>query len=77
MQKWEELASVECETLLIDRDAVKSHKEIIQSLINAGCEVRVDNELNRLFNNRLKKAKEKSGKQNISTELYLQNCEEC
>ena len=51
------------ETLLIDRDAVKSHaKEIIQSLINAGCEVRVDNELNRLFNNRLKKAKEKDWK---------------
>ena len=51
------------ETLLIDRDAVKSHaREIIQSLINAGCEVRVDNELNKLFYNKLKKAKEKDWK---------------
>ena len=51
------------ETLLIDRDAVKSHaKEIIRSLIDVGCEVRVDNELNKLFKNKLKKAKEKDWK---------------
>ena len=48
------------ETLLIDEKAIYSHaKEVIQSLINSGCEVRVDNKLNRLFKGKLKKAKEK------------------
>ncbi len=48
------------ETLLIEEKAVNSHaKEIINSLINSGCEVRVDNRINKLFNGRLKKAKEK------------------
>ena len=48
------------ETLLIDEKAISSHaKEIIKSLINVGCEVRVDNKLNKLFKNKLKKAKEK------------------
>ena len=47
------------ETLLIDEKAVNSHaKEIIQSLISSGCEVRVDNKLNRLFKGKLRKAKE-------------------
>jgi len=47
------------ETLLIDEKAINSHaKVIIQSLINSGCEVRVDKKINRLFNGRLKKAKE-------------------
>ena len=32
---------------------------IINSLINSGCEVRVDNKINRLFKNRLKLATEK------------------
>ena len=46
------------ETLLIDEKAINSHaKEIIQSLINSGCEVRVDNRLNKLFKGKLKKAK--------------------
>ena len=46
------------ETLLIDEKAINSHaKEIIQSLINSGCEVRVDNKLNKLFKGKLKKAK--------------------
>ena len=48
------------ETLLIDEKAINSHaKEIIQSLINSGCEVRVDNKINRLFKGKLKKAQEK------------------
>ena len=48
------------ETLLIDEKALKTHaKEIINSLIKSGCEVRVDNKINKLFKNKLKKAKEK------------------
>ncbi len=48
------------ETLLIEDKALKSHaKVIINSLINSGCEVRVDNKINRLFNGKLKLAKEK------------------
>ena len=47
------------ETLLINEKALKSHgKVIIQTLISSGCEVRVDNKINKLFNNKLKKAKE-------------------
>ena len=48
------------ETLLIDVKAINSHaKHIIQALISSGCEVRVDSKINRLFKNKLKKAKEK------------------
>ncbi len=48
------------ETLLIDEKALKSHaKEIINSLIKLGCEVRVDNKINKLFKDKLKTAKEK------------------
>ena len=48
------------ETLLIDEKAINTHaKEIIQSLINRGCEVRVDDKINKLFKGKLKKAKEK------------------
>ena len=48
------------ETLLINEKALNSHaKKIIQSLINSGCEVRVDNKINRLFKGKLKKASEK------------------
>ncbi len=51
------------ETLLIDEKAVNSHsKKIIHSLINSGCEVRVDNKINKLFNGKLIKAKEKDWK---------------
>jgi len=47
------------ETLLIDEKALKSHgKLVIQSLISSGCEVRVDNKINKLFKNKLKNAKE-------------------
>ncbi len=47
------------ETLLIDEKAIKTHsKKIISSLINAGCEVRVDKKINRFFKNKLKKANE-------------------
>jgi len=47
------------ETLLIDEKALNSHgKIIIKSLISSGCEVRVDNKINKLFKNKLKKAKE-------------------
>ena len=48
------------ETLLIEEKAVKSHaKEIINSLINLGCEVRVDKKINSIFKRKLKLAKEK------------------
>ena len=51
------------ETLLIEENALKTHaKEIIHSLINSGCEVRVDNKINKLFKNKLKLAKEKDWK---------------
>ena len=47
------------ETLLIDEKALKSHgKATIQELISSGCEVRVDNKINKLFKNKLKNAKE-------------------
>jgi glutamate-5-semialdehyde dehydrogenase len=48
------------ETLLIEEKAIKTHaKEIINSLIKSGCEVRVDNKINKLFQNKLKLATEK------------------
>ena len=51
------------ETLLIDEKALNSHaKKIIQSLIDSGCEVRVDSKINKLFKNKLKKAKERDWK---------------
>ncbi len=51
------------ETLLIEEKALKTHaKEIINSLKKSGCEVRVDNKINRLFMNKLKFAKEKDWK---------------
>ncbi len=51
------------ETLLIDQKAVNSHaKEIINALTDSGCEVRVDNKINKLFNFKLRKALEKDWK---------------
>ena len=48
------------ETLLIEEGALKTHAiEIINSLINSGCKVRVDNKINKLFKNKLKVAGEK------------------
>jgi glutamate-5-semialdehyde dehydrogenase len=48
------------ETLLIEEKALKTHaREIINSLIDSGCEVRVDKKINELFKNKLKLAKEK------------------
>jgi len=48
------------ETLLINEKLLKTYaKPIINSLINSGCEVRVDRKINKLFNNKLKIAKEK------------------
>ena len=48
------------ETLLIEDKALKSHGiKIINALINSGCEVRVDNKINKLYKNKLKIAKEK------------------
>ncbi|MBD1146904.1 glutamate-5-semialdehyde dehydrogenase [Pelagibacterales bacterium SAG-MED28] len=48
------------ETLLIDEKAINTHaKEIINSLVDSGCEVRVDSKINKLFNGKLKLAKEK------------------
>tara|TARA_X000001036_G_C20342034_1_gene668923 strand:- start:48 stop:725 length:678 start_codon:yes stop_codon:yes gene_type:complete len=51
------------ETLLIEEKALKTHaREIIYSLIDSGCEVRVDSKINKLFKNKLKLAKEKDWK---------------
>ena len=51
------------ETLLIEEKALKTHGvEIINSLKKSGCEVRVDNKINKLFKNKLKIAKEKDWK---------------
>ena len=48
------------ETLLIEEKALKTHaKEIVNTLIESGCEVRVDDKINKLFKNKLKLAKEK------------------
>ena len=48
------------ETLLIEEKAIKTHaREIINSLIQSGCEVRVDNKINKLFKNKLKLAQDK------------------
>ncbi len=48
------------ETLLIEENALKSHGiEIIDSLKESGCEVRVDKKINKLFKNKLTVAKEK------------------
>jgi len=51
------------ETLLVEEKALKTHAlEIINSLRSSGCEVRVDNKINKLFKNKLKLAKEKDWK---------------
>ncbi len=51
------------ETLLIEEKALKSHaKKIIEALVNSGCEVRVDDKINKLFNNKFMIAKEKDWK---------------
>jgi len=48
------------ETLLVQENALKSHGvKIINSLIKSGCEVRVDEKINKFFKNKLKLAKEK------------------
>ena len=51
------------ETLLIEEKALNTHaKEIVNTLIESGCEVRVDYKINKLFKNKLKLAKEKDWK---------------
>ncbi len=51
------------ETLLIEEKALSSHgKEIINALLNSGCEVRADKKVNKLFRGKLKKAVEKDWK---------------
>ena len=51
------------ETLLVEEKALKTHAiEIINTLKKSGCEVRVDNKINKLFKNSLKFAKEKDWK---------------
>ena len=51
------------ETLLIEEKALKSHGiEIIDSLQELGCEVRVDKKINKLFKNKLTLAKDKDWK---------------
>ncbi len=51
------------ETLLIDQNFLKSYtKDIINSLMESGCEVKVDSKINRLFNNKLNFAKDKDWK---------------
>ena len=47
------------ETLLINEKIINTHgKEIIGTLINSGCEVRVDKKINKIFKNKLRTAKE-------------------
>ncbi len=51
------------ETLLVEEKALKSHaKEIINALLNLGCEVRADKKVNELFKGKLKKTTEKDWK---------------
>ena len=51
------------ETLLIEEKALKSHaRNIIEALVNSGCEVRVDKKINKLFKNKFRMAKEKDWK---------------
>jgi len=51
------------ETLLIEEKALQTHaKDIVNALIESGCEVRVDSKINKLFKNKLKSAKEKDWK---------------
>ena len=51
------------ETLLIEEKALSSHgREIINSLLNSGCEVRADRKVNKLFRGKLKKTVEKDWK---------------
>ena len=51
------------ETLLIEEKALGSHaKEIINALLNSGCEVRADKKINKIFKGKLKKTTEKDWK---------------
>ena len=51
------------ETLLIEEKALGSHaKEIINSLLDSGCEVRADKKINKIFKGKLKKTTEKDWK---------------
>ena len=54
------------ETLLIEKSAIKSHGiPIINSLIEEGCEIRVDKKLTSFLKTSLKWQKKKTGKLNI------------
>ena len=58
------------ETLLIEEKALNSHaKEIINALLNSGCEVRVD-KVNKLFEGKLKKQLNRIGRQNILMQSF-------
>ena len=51
------------ETLLIEEKALNSHAEqIVNTLLNSGCEVRADKKVNKFFNGKLKEASEKDWK---------------
>ena len=51
------------ESVLIEEKALNSHaKEIINALLNSGCEVRVDKKINKIFKGKLKKTNEKDWK---------------
>ena len=51
------------ETLLIEEKALGSHaKEIINALLNSGCEVRADKKINKIFKGKLKKTTERDWK---------------
>ena len=51
------------ESVLIEEKALNSHaKEIINALLNSGCEVRVDKKINKIFKGKLKKTTEKDWK---------------
>ena len=67
------------ETLLIEEKALNSHaKEIINALLNSGCEVRVDKKVNKLFKGKLKNYRRKRLEDRISRCSYFdQDSEKC
>ena len=59
------------ETLLIEEKALKSHaREIINALLNSGCEVRNDKKINKLLKGKLKNTTEKDWKTEYLTQLF-------
>ena len=57
---------------LIEEKALNSHaKEIINALLNSGCEVRADKKINKIFKGKLKKTTRKRLEDRISRCNYF------